>query len=175
MPRRGYRGGVLRPVLPAVHVVRLVVAAGLVTAVAGCSVAVPVEVAPQAADPRCADVVLALPDVLDGMPRHRTTSQATVAWGDPADPVVLRCGVETPPPTTDRCVTAEDGRAAVDWVAVPGEEDADGAAPWTFTTYGRTPAVEVTVPASVVGTGSTSFLLDLGPAVATVEQVRACL
>lgn len=129
-----------------------------------------VPVAPHAADPLCADVVLALPQDLGAMPRLRTGSQATVAWGEESDPVVLRCGVEPPGPTTDPCVTADDGAASVDWVSV---EDSDGT--WTFTTYGRSPAVEVVVPASVAAASSTSFLLDLGPAVARVAQTRACL
>jgi hypothetical protein len=96
-----------------------------------------------------------------------------VAWGDPADPVVLRCGVEPPGPTTDRCVNADDGETSVDWINVPGDEREDGS--WLFTTYGRAPAVEVVIPAAVTETSSTSFVLDLGPAVAKVEQTRACL
>ena len=104
------------------------------------------------------------------MPRLGTDSQATAAWGEPADPVVLRCGVEPPAPTTEPCVTAADDRAQVDWLAAQAP---DGS--WTFTTYGRDPAVEVAVPAAVAQRRSTSFLLDLGPAVAHVEQTRACL
>lgn len=150
-----------------------VLTAGLV--LSGCTRAVDVPAAPFAADPLCASVVLALPEDLAGLPRLRTGSQATVAWGDPTDPVVLRCGVPPPGPTSDPCVTAEDGTASVDWLEVAGEEDPDGGRPWRFTTYGRSPAVEVLVPASVTSTRSTSFLLDLGPAIATVEQRRSCL
>lgn len=147
----------------------------IVPVLAGCTSPVAVPVAPYAADPRCADIVLALPQDLEDLERLRTGSQATVAWGERLDPVVLRCGVEPPAPTTDQCVTADDGVTAVDWVAVPGQEDAEGNAEWTFTTYGRTPAVEVHVPASVTAMRSTSFLLDLGSAVSRVEQTRACL
>jgi hypothetical protein len=155
---------------------RPVVALGLaLVPLSACSSPVVVPAAPHAADPLCAEVVLALPRELDGMPRLATGSQATVAWGDRTDPVVLRCGVEPPPPTTDPCVTADDGSTAVDWVAVEGSADAAGATSWTFTTYGRSPAVEVVVPASVTATRSTSFLIDLGPAVARVDQTRACL
>ena len=57
----------------------------------------------------------------------------------------------------------------MDWVSV---EDESG---WTFTTYGREPAVEVFVPASVAAERSTSFLLDLGPAVSHVEATRSCI
>lgn len=147
------------------------VAAGL----AGCTSPVGVDQAPHAADPLCADVVLALPRELAGMPRLTTSSQATVAWGDEDAPVVLRCGVEPPPPSTDPCVSADDGSVSVDWLAVEGPADADGDADWTFTTYGRSPAVEVRVPAAVAASRSTSFLIDLGPAVARVEQTRSCL
>ncbi|WP_182111547.1 MULTISPECIES: DUF3515 family protein [unclassified Actinotalea] len=142
---------------------------------AACGQAVAVPAAPHAADPVCAAVVLAMPETLDGMPRLETTSQATTAWGDRTAPVVARCGVEPPGPTTDPCVDADDGAYQVDWVAIAGAEDADGAAPWTFVTYGRDPAVEVRVPASVASSRSTSFLLDLGPAVSLVEQTRSCL
>jgi hypothetical protein len=148
---------------------------GSVLVAAGCAQPVPVAAAPAAADPRCATVMLGLPERLGDMPRLTTSSQATVAWGARADPVVLRCGVDPPGPSTDQCVTADDGRTAVDWLAVPGEEDADGSAPWTFTTYGRSPAVEVHVPAAVTATRSTSFLVELGPAVSRVEQTRSCV
>lgn len=147
----------------------------LLAAVSGCAARVSVPVATYAADPACAALVLALPHDLADLPRLRTTSQATVAWGEPTDPVVLRCGVEPPGPTTDQCVTADDGTTSVDWIAVPGEADEGGATAWTFTTYGRSPAVEVRVPASVTSTRSTSFLLELGPAVTTVEATRHCL
>lgn len=149
-------------------------AALLLATVAGCASAVPVTAAQYADDPLCAEVVLALPAELAGLPKLTAGGQATAAWGDPRDPVVLRCGVEPPPPTTDPCVTADDGDSAVDWVAVAGPE-VDGSAPWTFTTYGRSPAVEVLVPAAVTAEHSTSFLIDLGPAISRVEQTRSCL
>lgn len=145
------------------------------TLMTGCSQPVSVPVAPYADDPLCAEVVLALPQDLGDLGRLETGSQATVAWGDRLDPVVLRCGVEPPAPTTDPCVVADDGRTSVDWVAVSGAADDDGNAPWTFTTYGRSPAVEVRVPVSVTASRSTSFLLDLGEAISRVPQTRTCL
>lgn len=148
----------------------------VVVPLGGCSSPVGVGAAPDAANPLCAEVVLALPRELAGMPRLTTSSQATAAWGEPGAAVVLRCGVEPPPPSTDPCVTADDGVVAVDWLAIEGEAAAGSTtAPWTFVTYGRDPAVEVRVPASVAAQRSTSFLLELGPAVARVEQTRACL
>ena len=118
--------------------------------------------------------MLNMPIELVGLAKRGTDGQATAAWGE-TDPVVLRCGVEPPAPTTDPCVTADDGTTAVDWVAVEGVLEGDSTAAWTFTTYGRNPAVQVVVPAAVTANRSTSFLIDLGPAVAKVEQTRACL
>jgi len=98
---------------------------------AGCASTVGVAVAPDAADPACARVVLALPESLgDGLEELRTTSQATWAWGDPTDPVTLRCGVAVPGPTTEQCVTMETaGGTSIDWLvradAEPADADAD--------------------------------------------------
>ncbi|MGV8966939.1 MAG: DUF3515 domain-containing protein [Cellulomonas sp.] len=147
-----------------------------VATAAACSSAVSVPVAAHAADPVCADVVLALPAELATYPRQRTTSQATTAWGDPAAPITLRCGVEPPGPTTDKCVTAtDDAGRSVDWIAIEGPAGPDGGTTWTFTTYGREPAVEVTVPPEVTKDSSTSFLVDLGPAVDKTATLRSCV
>lgn len=165
--------GVVGPVGAVGPVRALGLLGALALVLAGCATRVPVATAPAAGDPRCADVVLALPEELGSLQRLRTTSQASVAWGDPSHPVILRCGVEPPGPTTDQCVTADDGTVAVDWLAVP-QDVAEGTR-WTFTTYGREPAVEVVVPAEVAAERSTSFLTDLGPAIARVAATRHCL
>jgi hypothetical protein len=152
------------------------------TSLGGCAQAVGVAVAPHATDPECARVVLALPEVLgDDLEQLRTTSQATSAWGDPTDPVTLRCGVEVPGPTTEQCVTMETaGGSSIDWLVradsgSADEQAGDEQADWTFVTYGRDPAVEVHVPAAVVAERSTSFLDGLSTAVAQVEATRSCL
>jgi hypothetical protein len=144
--------------------------------VAACAPGVSVQEAPHGAIPLCASVVLALPDRLGGLPRLATTSQASAAWGTAAAPVVLRCGVDVPGPTTVHCVTVDttDG-PSIDWLALPDDPNAQGATSWTFTTYGRDPAVEVQVPQAVTSTRSTSFLDELGPAVAQVHPTRSCL
>jgi hypothetical protein len=164
---------------------------------AGCSSAVPVSPATHATDPDCAALILATPDSLgQGLARRHTTAQATTAWGDPA--IVLRCGVEPPGPTTQRCesVTSADG-PSIDWLVTQDDGSAAGsAAPaatigagapststpgaaasdWTFTTYGRVPAVEVHVPAAVAADRSTTFLDGLGPAIAAhTQHQRSCL
>ena len=142
---------------------------GLVASACASRIGVPV--AEDAANPLCADVVLALPDSLgEDLPQVGTTSQATAAWGEPGAAVTLRCGVEVPGPTTTACQSVESGSGTVDWLVVE-----DGAGTWTFTTYGRDPAVQVVVPPAVTETHSTSFVADLAPAVLEVPQTRACV
>lgn len=148
-----------------------VVLVGTLLLVPACSATVPVAVAPYATDPVCASVVLALPQSLgDGLDRVDTDAQATTAWGDPRAAVVLRCGVEPLGPTTERCQSVSTPQGpTIDWVVLEDMGD------WTFTTYGRVPAVELVVPQEVAATRSTSFVDLLGPAVALTEQERSCL
>lgn len=54
--------------------------------------------------------------------------------------MVARCGVEPPGPTTDTCIAVDAGGVTVDWLVI--EEDDS----WRTTTFGRSPAVELTVP-----------------------------
>jgi hypothetical protein len=58
------------------------------------------------------------------------------AWGEPA--IIARCGLPPIGPTTDQCLDV----SGVDWVA---HRLTDGV---RFTTYGRTPAIEVLVPSA---------------------------
>lgn len=189
-PRPGGTGRARTRTARAAAVVTALGGAALAGAtLAGCAPQVGVAVAPHATDPDCARVVLTLPDSLgDGLDELRTTSQATAAWGDPSDPVTLRCGVEVPGPTTEQCVTMETASGpGIDWLVRAEAEAADGAtatadpaadpgsSDWTFVTYGRDPAVEVHVPAAVVAERSTSFLDALSPAIAQVEATRSCV
>lgn len=169
---------------------RLSALAVAVLAVAGCASSVGVPAAPEAQDPDCARVILALPQSLgDGLERRQTTSQATAAWGTGDQVVVLRCGVEPPGPTTEQCVTMETASgAAVDWLVraestpagdpTPAATDPaldPGGSDWTFLTYGRDPAIEVQVPAAVVSERSTTFLDALVPAVSQIAADRSCV
>ncbi len=125
-----------------------------------------VEPAPQATDPACAEVLVRLPDALDGLARAQTTSQSSAAWGEGADAVVLRCGVEPLGPTTDPCVSV----GAVDWVTTAP----DGDPPRTrYTTYGRVPAVEVTLPGDQPS-GVDLVLGEVGGAVEVLPADRTC-
>jgi hypothetical protein len=133
-------------------------AALLLTLVTGCSGAVKADLPAGADDPACARVAHALPTTL--LEQHRRDTQpsspALAAWGDP--PIVLRCGVPPPGPTTDQC-TAVDG---VDWVARPISGGYD------FTTYGRTPAIQVLLPNHYAP--ETFALTGLTAAVSTIAQ-----
>ncbi len=148
-------------------------AAGL----AGCSqAAVIIEPAPAASDPVCAQVLRATPQELGGAEMRSTTAQAARAWGDPA--ITFRCGVPELGPTTDRCiaVTGADG-LTVNWVVaenneVAGEDSERGR--FTFTTYGRSPAIQVVVPVEYAGTDATGVLVDLASAVAFTQEKREC-
>ena len=142
----------------AAGVASLVAAAGL----AGCSAPVAVEPAPDAANPACAPLMIALPDTLGDAALRKTTSQATAAWGDPSA-VVLRCGVPAPGPTTDRCVTVN----GVDWVIREGEDH------YTLTTYGREPAAEVLLDEDKIA--SATVLASLSGAVEKVPATRHCV
>lgn len=131
------------------------------------------DAAPYAADPVCATVLFSTPDSVAGIDRGRTTSQATTAWGRE---VTLRCGLEPPPPSTDRCITVD----GVDWLSLDSADPrvpdyaADGA--WTFLTYGRTPAIEVVITSAAVGDGAVTDLLTVfTPAVEAIEPEHACL
>jgi hypothetical protein len=101
-----------------------------------CSSAVEVAPPAQASSPACAAVARAWPSTVGNQHRRDTTSSspAVRAWGDP--PIIARCGVAPIGPTTDECIDV----SGIDWVA---HRLSDGV---RFTTYGRSPAIEVLVP-----------------------------
>lgn len=120
------------------------------------------EPAPHANSPDCAAVTVRLPDSVSELDKRTTTAQATGAWGDPAS-VLLHCGVEPIGPTTMPCFDVN----GVDWV----RDDSD-APIYRFTTYGRTPAVEVVIDNDHA---SGSALLDLSEAVTVIDQSSKCV
>lgn len=130
---------------------------------AGCTQAVAFDPAPEASDPDCAAVVVRLPDTVAGLDARETNAQGTGAWGQPAS-VLLRCGVRPPGPTTDRCVSFD----GVDWVI--DESDPPN---YLFTTYGRTPAIEVLVDYDVVS--GTTAIADLSAAVSAIPAEGGCV
>ncbi|MDT0167459.1 DUF3515 domain-containing protein [Pseudarthrobacter sp. BRE9] len=127
-----------------------------------CSPAVDVTAAKDAANPLCAPMMVALPDAIGDSKLRKTNSQATAAWGDPSL-VILRCGVNVPGPTTDRCVTVN----GVDWVIKEGDPV------WTLTTYGREPATEILMDPDKIS--SATVLADLAAAAEKVPSSRNCV
>lgn len=138
-------------------------AAGLVVlALAGCAPTVDVKPAEDAANPACAPMMVALPDAIGDAKLRQTNAQATAAWGDPSL-VILRCGVNVPGPTTDRCVTVND----VDWVIKEGDPV------WTLTTFGRNPATEILIDPDKIS--SATVLADLSSAAGKISATRNCV
>lgn len=138
-------------------------------ALAGCG-AVEVPPGPHAADPACAAMIQGAPETMLGLPRHETTSQGTVAWGSGDQAVVLRCGVTPPGPTSDACTRLEDSRGiAVDWIV----REENGIV--TMTTFGRTPAVDITVPRAVAPDQPSAAALEVAGLVAPLTQTDRCI
>ncbi|HXH33242.1 MAG TPA: DUF3515 family protein [Plantibacter sp.] len=138
----------------------LAVAATL--ALAGCAPSVALEAADDANNPQCAEVTVRLPDVVAELPERTTDAQATGAWGDPAS-VLLHCGVAIPGPTTQQCQSVN----GVDWII----DDSD-APNYRFTTFGRTPAIEVVLDGDAVA--SSTVLADLAPSVSVLPITGKC-
>jgi hypothetical protein len=128
----------------------------------GCSPVVDVAAAKDAANPACAPMMVALPDSIGDAGLRKTNSQATAAWGDPSL-VVLRCGVNVPGPTTDRCVSVN----GIDWVIKEGDPI------YTLTTFGREPATEILLDPEKIP--SATVLADLSGAAAKIPATRNCV
>ena len=127
-----------------------------------CAPLVPLEAAPDAVNPECAEVIVRLPDAIDDNVKRETDAQGTGAWGNPAT-ILLRCGVKVPGPSTQLCYTLK----GVDWL----RDDTD-APNYVFTTYGRDPAVEVIVNGDKAS--GTNALIALSNAVGSIPATRAC-
>ena len=92
--------------------------------------------APHAANVKCDDVTAKAPGNVHGQDRDWFTGVGVEAWGD--HEVILRCGVTELAPNVNLCISAN----GVDWVLDEKRLAKDGVA--VLTTYGRSPAVEVT-------------------------------
>ena len=128
-------------------------------ALAGCTQPLIVDPAPYAADPECADVMLAVPDTLGGLEVRGTSSQATSAWGEEY-PLIARCGVEPPGPTADSCTEVSTPSVTMGWIIV---EDGDD---WLATTFGHSPALEMRVPKVRADAAVTDVLAEVSDAAA---------
>ncbi len=116
--------------------------------------------------PACRSLVTSLPDKVEGRELRdvEPDDAVTAAWGEP--PIVLRCGVERPPrlQPTSFCFVVND----IGWYAEDDEGPVDGTMPpqgsVVFTTIGRSPYVEMTVPPD-----------DTRPAVDPLTDVAAAI
>ncbi|WP_427130775.1 DUF3515 family protein [Pseudarthrobacter sp. S9] len=131
-------------------------------ALTACSPVVDVTPAKDAANAACAPMMLALPDAIGDAKVRKTNAQATAAWGDPSL-VILRCGVNVPGPTTDRCVSVN----GVDWVIKEGDPV------WTLTTFGREPATEILMDPNKIS--SATVLADLSASALKIKATRNCV
>ena len=140
---------------------RAVPAAVLLLVLAGCG-RDGVEPAPDGGSPACTALTDRLPAKVLDRPRRNLSAAGAAAWGDPS--IVLRCGVPATGPTTNPCLEV----GGLDWTL------AETSKAFRFTTYGRLPAVEVEVPTRVDRTEAAAALVDLAPAVRTLEKTAAC-
>jgi hypothetical protein len=128
---------------------------------AGCAGIVPMQPAIDANNPLCAEVSVRLGDIAD-LAKRETNAQATAAWGEPAS-ILLTCGLEPPGPTTLPCLSVN----GVDWIMDDAQKPT-----YVFTTFGRTPAVQVVIDSDAVS-GST-VLTDLALPVSSIPQETPC-
>jgi len=134
----------------------------LVLASSGCTAAVVVDPAPYAADPQCASVMLGVPDEVGGLSMRATSSQATAAYGMEAM-IIVRCGVEPPGPSSERCVAIDTASASQDWLVTETEDS------WIAVAFGRSPATEVTIPKIRADQAVGELLAQFGPAVSLAD------
>ena len=138
-------------------------AIALTLSLSACSPTVSLEPAADANNPLCAEVIVRLPDAVDGQERRTTNAQSTAAWGNPAT-VILRCGIAPVEISTLPCVTAN----GVDWII-----DESAKPSFRFISFGRTPALEVIVDSeNAVGVNA---LDSLAEAVKSIEPTKSCL
>ena len=154
----------LRPMIPKLAPAALaVIIVGVLT---GCTPTVALTPAASATDAKCASVIVLLPTTVSTLPQRNTDAQGTGAWGDPAD-ILLRCGVPVPDPTSALpCVTVD----GIDWLV----NDRDRPV-YVFTTYGRDPAVAVTVNATDLRSDRNQALTDLALAIAAIPAKHRCV
>jgi hypothetical protein len=129
---------------------------------AGCSTQT-IRPGPDAALPACAALTERLPARVLNRARSELDVTGAAAWGDPA--IVLRCGVPPTGPTTDPCLEAN----GLDWTFSQTKDTL------RFVSFGRVPAIEVQVPASVGRENATAALIDLATAVRPIAATSHCI
>ena len=151
---------------------RLAAALAIGLVLAGCSGGDAVEAAPSASSAACTTSLSAAPATVLGAPRTPLDVTGALGYGTPQ--LVVRCGVPALGPVGDRCIDVD----GVPWVLTSKE----GEVPVVLVTFGRAPAVELTVPAKdgedAVATGqrATAAAVDLAPvAKALPKDGRDCI
>jgi len=125
--------------------VAVVIAIAATALLAGCSPTVDLNPPPaHANDPHCADVMVQITQQVTSLTgsggplaKRETNAQSTAAWGDPTS-VILSCGVPVPSATTLPCFYYN---SSVYWL----RQKDTARHVWHFTTFGRDPAIELTV------------------------------
>lgn len=142
-----------------------VVSAAVIASLAACGRwdAPAIEPAPSAKDAACTALLQRLPASLLGRAAGSTDVLGTAVWGKPA--IVLRCGVTPPGPSSDLCINVNN----VDWLFT------ENASSYVFTTYGRTPALELTVPHQIDRTQASGATAQLTAAVKPLPVNRRCV
>ena len=109
----------------------------LTGALVGCS-SIEVTVPAGGGSAACRSAATHWPKTVGGHSLRATSSSSSAvrAWGEP--PIIARCGLPAIGPTTDPCLDV----SGIDWVA---HQLSDGV---RFTTYGRSPAIEILVPSA---------------------------
>ncbi|PZF54962.1 DUF3515 domain-containing protein [Curtobacterium sp. MCSS17_008] len=139
------------------------VAAALAAGLTGCTNAVAMAPAPSADAVECAAVQVRLPAVVgNDLQLRNTDAQSTAAWGDPAA-ALYRCGVAVPTVSDLPCFS----QGGVDWIR---DDRGDRV---VYTTFGRSPAVQVVIDSTRT---TNQVVQDLSDVVSTLpEDGHACL
>lgn len=124
----------------------------LSVALSGCAPTISLQPAPDANNPKCADIMVRLPGNLAGQSRVWTDAQSTASWGTPTK-IIFTCGVTPPGPTTLKCVSL----SGIDWIVDESKQPN-----YRITTFGRNPAVQVYVDGGAGGVDPNAVLTTLG-------------
>ncbi|WP_420036284.1 DUF3515 family protein [Streptomyces sp. cg28] len=121
--------------------------------------------APFSNDAWCGKVVDRAPEKIFSDSRDWVIGDGVASWGK--QHLTLRCGVEELEPTVNLCVNAD----GVDWVLDEEKLKIDGVS--SLTTYGRSPAVELTYSGPKEDVGG--ILSSLKSTVVGIPQHSKCL
>ena len=131
--------------------------ASVALAATACAAPLVVDPAPYAGDAGCAAIMLGIPDEVGGLTLRATSSQATAAYGKDS-PIIVRCGVDVPGPSSERCVAIDTPAASADWLVLENSDT------WQAISFGVNPATEVLIPKIRVDKAVSEILADFSPA-----------